>query len=40
MEQEVNRIEFVKTQKQNTSYKQANIVFNSVLSELFMMTYF
>ena len=31
---DVNRIEFVKAQKQNMSYKQANVFFKSVLIAL------
>ena len=34
MGHDVNRIEFVKAQKQNASYKQANIFFKSVLIAL------
>ena len=34
MEKVVNRIEFEKTQKQNTSYKRANVFLKSVLIAL------
>ena len=41
MEYDINRIEFVKTQKKkNMSYKRANIFFKSVLIELFTMICF
>ena len=40
MENDVNRIEFVKTQKtKNTSQKPANIFFKSVLIALFIHIY-
>ena len=39
MEYDINRIAFVKTQKQNTSYKRVNIAFKSVLVALFIYIY-